>query len=1029
MRGIIKFAFALMPFLPVSAYGSEAGKSHDWENETIYSVNKEDGHSTFVPFASLDEMKNDPSYIRPWEPNRSSRFMSLNGSWKFHWSPSPEERPSGFYARNFDASSWDEIPVPSNWEMYGYGTPLYTNITYPMKNEPPYIRPLPGYTLEKESNPVGSYRTEFVLPEDWGSREVYVHFNGIYSAAYVWVNGQKVGYTQGANNDAEFRITRYVKPGNNILAVEVYKWSDGSYLEDQDMFRLAGIHRDVYLVSRPKTELRDIYLSSDISAGLSEAVLNVDADVRSFGRTGSVSLEVTLSDASGKVVGSAVIPVGQVPAGSEISAKGVLKVDNPYLWSAETPYLYTVDMALVGADGKVLETTFQKFGFRKIEIRDRKVYVNNAPVLFKGVNRHDTHPQHGKAIPVESMLEDVLMFKRFNINTVRTCHYPNDPKMYALCDHYGIYVMDEADVECHDNMSLSYTDSWRGAFVDRVVRMVERDKNHPSVMFWSLGNECGAGSNFEASYAAAKAIDGRFIHYEGMNDVADMDSRMYPSIEEMVAQDKQGRDKPFFLCEYAHAMGNAIGNLEEYWDYIEYHSERMIGGCIWDWADQGLNMYGQPSDRYYFGGSFGDFPNDNDFCCNGIVTPDRKVTAKLHEVKSVYQYITMSMQEDGYVSVHNRYAFLNLDGFALHYSILRDGVAVKEGDVALPECAPGRTCRVNIPWRDCVQSIGEYFINLEIRLKKDCIWAKAGHAVASCQLALQSSEQGLVPRSDTSGNSFMVVGEQDRWFYFRKDGIEVGFDKKYGRLTVLRYDGMNMIHLREGWTLNTFRFINNDVYDYAGAESEVLGFEWNMSGTGPVVKVSMTDKVGTVSIPYTIVYRLYGDGCMDVEAEFEVPEEFNLPRLSLQAFLNPAVGNAKWYGRGPFENYRDRRNAAFVGLWQSDIDDMAESYVRAQSMGCRCDARWLELTDNDGRGMRITADGTFDFSVLHYTDKELFEVKYGHDLEDIRHAEPVLNIDCIQRGIGNGSCGPGPRPKYCINPGKYSLKFRISPVY
>lgn len=1021
---------SVMTVLSAFPFMTDAATGHDWENERVFAVNKEEGHSTFVPFASLDEMTADPSYVRPWERNSSSRYMLLNGNWKFNWSPSPDDRPVGFYAKGFDVSSWDSTPVPSNWEMHGYGTPLYTNITYPIKNDPPYIRPLPGYTLEKEPNPVGSYRTEFELPEDWKGREVYLHFNGIYSAAYIWVNGRKVGYTQGANNDAEFRVTQYVKAGRNILAVEVYKWSDGSYLEDQDMFRLGGIHRDVYLVATPKTSLRDIYLTSEISDDLSEAVLGIAANVRNLGRASEdVRLKVSLSDASGEQVGTVVVPFGKVGAGDEVYATGALSFRNPCLWSAETPYLYSVDMELMDARGNVLEATFQKFGFRKVEIRDRKVYINNSLVLFKGVNRHDTHPQYGKAVPLESMIQDVLMFKRFNINTVRTSHYPNDPKMYALCDHYGIYVMDEADVECHDNMSLSYTDSWQGAFVDRVVRMVERDKNHPSVIFWSLGNECGAGSNFEASYKAAKEIDGRFIHYEGMNDIADMDSRMYPSIEAMVAQDREDRDKPFFLCEYAHAMGNAIGNLEEYWDYIEYRSERMIGGCIWDWADQGLNMKGQPSDRYYFGGSFGDFPNDNDFCCNGIVTPDRKVTPKLHEVKSVYQYITMSLSEDGLVSVHDRYAFLGLDNFILHYTVLRDGVPVHEGEVALPECAPGDRCDVDIPWRSHIGADGEYFLNLEARLKEPCLWADAGHAVASSQIALQAPGYVLPACPDSSENAYKAVEEQGRWLYFRKDGVEVGFDMKYGKLTTLRYSGMNMLHLREGWSLNTFRFINNDVRDYVEADREVLGFEWDNSGVGPVVKISLRETVGKVSIPYTMVYRLCDGGDVDVTAEFMIPEDFNLPRLSLQAFLNPSIENVEWYGRGPFENYRDRKNAAFVGLYRSDVDGMTESYVRAQSMGCRCDARWIELTDGDGRGMRLTADGTFDFSVLHYTDKDLYEVKYGHDLPDVRRAEPVLNIDCIQRGLGNASCGPGPRPEYEIAQGKsYSVSFRMSPL-
>ena len=1021
--------------LKVVAEALKIKSNNDWENERIYAINKEEGKATFIPFANSEEMKADPAYTRPWERTGSSRYLLLNGSWKFNWVKQPSERPVDFYKMNYDVSGWKEIPVPSNWEMHGYGTPIYTNITYPIRNNPPFIQGQRGYTVEKEPNAVGSYRREFTLPADWKEKEVFIHFDGIYSAAYVWINGQKVGYSQGSSNDAEFRITPYVKPGKNMVAVEVYRWCDGSFLEDQDMFRLSGIHRDVYLVATPKVRLRDIHLTSRISDRLDKAELRVKADVRNYGKKiQEVALRVSLLNPEGAPVSSFTIPAGQITGGQENACQGKTTIRDPRLWSAETPYLYTVNLELLDVTGNVLEATTQQYGFRKIEIRNNKVYINNALILFKGANRHDIHPQFGKAVPVESMIEDILLFKRFNLNTIRTSHYPNDPKMYALYDYYGLYVMDEADIECHGNMSLSTRESWEGAYVDRMVRMVERDKNHPSVIFWSMGNESGGGRNFEAAYKAAKAIDDRYIHYEGMNDVADMDSRMYPSIESMIEQDEQPRNKPYFLCEYAHAMGNAIGNLEEYWDYIEYRSKRMIGGCIWDWVDQGINMPGQPADHYYFGGSFGDRPNDNDFCCNGIVTADRQITPKLWEVKKVYQYITLEPNGENSVGVRNRYAFLNLYDFHLRYVILKDGIPVAEEEFSLPDGKPGEHRAVQIPYSRYLTSEGEYYLNLEVKLKKDCVWAKAGHIVATEQLLLQKSpDTGLQPVAVpalSEESPFKVVEEEKRYLFFRCPGVEITFDKKEGKLTGVRYNGENMLHLREGWSLNTFRFINNDVRQWQDTKTEVERFDWKWSedSQSAIVTIQLQETVGNVKVPYTLTYRLYGNGEIDVEASFTTNDNFDLSRLSLQAFFNPLLEQLEWYGRGPIENYRDRKNAAYVCKYQSAVYDMKESYARSQTMGGRCDTRWLTLTDKEGKGIKITSADTFDFSALHYTDKDLFEIKYGHDLSDIYRAEIVLNLDCIQRGLGNASCGPGPRPAYEIQKNTvYKYAFRMSP--
>ena len=1021
--------------LKVVAEALKTTSHNDWENERIYAINKEEGRATFIPFANSEEMKADPAYTRPWERTRSSRYLLLNGNWKFNWVKQPSERPVDFYKTSYDVSGWKEIPVPSNWEMHGYGTPIYTNITYPIRNNPPFIQGQRGYTVEKEPNAVGSYRREFALPADWKDKEVFIHFDGIYSAAYVWINGKKVGYSQGSSNDAEFRITPYVKAGNNTVAVEVYRWCDGSFLEDQDMFRLSGIHQDVYLVASPKVRLRDIHLTSQISDRLDKAELKVKTDVHNYGKkVQEAAVRVSLLNPEGKPVSSFTIPAGKITGGQENVCEGTTTIRDPRLWSAETPSLYTVQLELLDAAGNVLEVTSQQYGFRKIEIRNNKVYINNALILFKGANRHDIHPQFGKAVPVESMIEDILLFKRFNLNTIRTSHYPNDPKMYALYDYYGLYVMDEADIECHGNMSLSNRESWEGAYVDRMVRMVERDKNHPSVIFWSMGNESGGGRNFEATYRAAKAIDDRYIHYEGMNDVADMDSRMYPSIESMIEQDEQPRHKPYFLCEYAHAMGNAIGNLEEYWDYIEYHSKRMIGGCIWDWVDQGINMPGQPADHYYFGGSFGDRPNDNDFCCNGIVTADRQVTPKLWEVKKVYQYITLEPNAENSIGVRNRYAFLNLHDFNLRYVILKDGVPVAEEEFSLPDGKPGEHRAVQIPYSRYLTPEGEYYLNLEVKLKKDCVWAKAGHIVATEQLLLQKSPntglQPVVVSASSKESPFKVMEEEKRYLFFRSPGVEITFDKKEGKLTGVRYNGDNMLHLREGWALNTFRFINNDVRKWQDTQTEVISFDWKWSGDNQsaIVTIQLQETVGDVKVPYTLIYRLYGNGEIDVDASFTTNDDFNLPRLSLQAFFNPSLEQLEWYGRGPIENYRDRKNAAYFGRYQSAVNDMKESYARSQTMGGRCDTRWLTLTNKAGKGIKITADDTFDFSALHYTDKDLFEIKYGHALPDIYRAEVVLNLDCIQRGLGNASCGPGPRPAYEIQKNTvYKYAFRMSP--
>ena len=1008
--------------LKASALKQVITSKNYWENPAIFNINKETGRATMLLYASQQEMQADEASQKPWLPVHSSLRMMLSGAWQFHWSPNPDERPRDFYKPGFDASAWKTIPVPSNWEMQGYGTPIYTNVTYPHKNVPPLIRPVDGWTIEKEGNPVGSYRRTFTLPAEWKEREIYLHFNGIYSAAYVWVNGKMVGYTQGSNNDAEFDVTKYVRHGReNLVCVEVYRWSDGSYLEDQDMFRLSGIHRDVYLEARRKMHVRDVYATTSLNKDLSQADVQVEVEVQNLGGKADAAPEVTLFGPDGRKVGSSTLTMGLLGKGRKGKASASIHVDNPQLWSAEVPNLYTVTVAL---DGDV--STF-RYGLRKIENRGGRVFINNSRIMFKGADRHDTHPIYGKAIPVESMIEDILLFKRHNLNTVRTSHYPNDPRMYALYDYYGIYVMDEADLECHGNLSISNNEAWTDAYVDREVRMVLRDRNHPSVIFWSMGNECGGGRNFVAGKAAIKALDSRMVHYEGMNDVADMDSRMYPSIRDMINLDRNDKlqGRPFFLCEYAHAMGNAIGNLKEYWDYIEFQSQRQIGGCIWDWVDQALCKYGEPESNMYYGGGFGDMPNDKDFCCNGIITADRHVTPKLLQVKKVYQYVGFHLNARKQLVICNRYAFLNLKDFRLRYTYERDGLVVGRGERDLPSVAAGDSIVLSDIMAEASPRDGLFTLNLSLELAKPTLWAEAGHVVAEEQIVLADRQ---TPQFGSGWGSFPFDIEKPAAGGVRAKGSDwqVEFSAE-GMLTSLQYRGQEMIHQGRGLQFNGYRSINND---NRHSNMQIVPGTTNISKStrSDSLFVCVVQKAvqGKTEVPIQINYCVTAGGRVEVEASFGNAGNHEFTRLGLQVSLSDKLERVEWMGRGPMENYPDRLEAARLGRWQRSVTDMEEEYVRPQSMGERSDVLWLSLTDERGRGVRIqNISGWLGFSALHYADEDLWRTKYRHELGQIRRPEVILHLDAAMRGIGNGSCGPGPLQKYELREPAYSYGFVI----
>ena len=1002
-----------------------------WENETVFAVNKEQGHATYIPYPDAAQMLGDEYYSKPWIEPTSDYFMSLNGTWKFNLVEEPSQRPQDFFETDYDVSSWDDLPVPSNWEMHGYDKPLYCNVEYPFANNPPYITRRTGYS-GYGINPVGSYRRDFTLPADWGDKQVFVHFGGIYSAAYVWVNGEFVGYTQGANNDHEFDISKYVTAGTNNISVQVFRWCDGSYLECQDMFRMSGIYRDVYLYATPKTFIRDHYITSELAEpDYTSGKLNIDAWVNNRGteaETAKVQFELRDAD-DRQVYLSEEKEVTMLEPDTEEKVSFSADLSGLALWSAEIPNLYTVIMTLKDEAGNVTETFSTKYGFRHIEIKDRLVYINGKRIVFKGANRHDTHPRLGRAVDVESMLTDVIMFKQNNLNTIRTAHYPNQAKMYAMFDYYGLYVMDEADIECHANTNISNYTSWAPAFVDRAERMVYRDRNHPSVIFWSLGNESGDGSNFTDTYNAVRALDPRIIHYEGQGswNHTDLTSNMYPSLETLESNDASSDSRPHFVCEYAHAMGNAIGNLQEYWDIME-ESNRIIGGCIWDWIDQSIYnpqdlVDGVENPRLYTGYDFPG-PHQGNFCSNGIITSERVESPKLNEVKKVYQYIKFTDfdADTKNITVKNRYAFLNLDNFVFAWTLLENGEVKESGTLSVPALEAGEDTQVAVPFTVAITDDAEYLLNIEASLKEATPWAEQGHILAREQFSLTG--QVKLPAIDTDKiNETLVVTDNSQNLTIEGDAVLAVFDKQTTVLKQLQLKGRDVIYGENGFVFNEHRYIENDKYTST----------W-LSFTSPNITYSVSDDSKSVTVTaartaygkctYTITYTVYADGVMDMEAEF-TPSVSTLRRMGLQFSLMPGMENVTYYARGPWENHIDRKTGSFLGIYEDSVVGFEERYVKPQTMGNREDFRWIIFADEDGNGIKVTSEGTVNFSALHNTDSEYMNLDHWWEIESARRDEVIVHFDNIQRGLGNASCGPETISKYLVPMETRSYKLRF----
>lgn len=1004
-------------------------QTNDWENEQVFGIHKEPTHATSIPYADVQQALNDVAAASPY-------YLSLNGPWKFNWVKQPSERPLGFFRTGFDDAGWKTIPVPSCMEMQGYGTPIYTNITYPFKKDPPRVmgEVSADWTTHREPNPVGSYRRYFEVPANWDAKEVFIHFEGVISAFYLWVNGQKVGYSENSMSPAEFNITPYIKPGKNLVAVEVYKWSDGSYLEDQDMFRFSGIHRNVFVFATPKVHVRDYFLQSSLSDDFSHATFKVKAAIKNSAakRSAAANLEISLYTPDGKLLQNISKAISSLNLNSEQAFDLQAAVDHPALWSAETPALYTVVLTLKDTKGNILEALSAKHGFRKVEIKNRQLYVNGEPVLLKGVNRHEVHPAYGKSVPIATMIRDIELMKQYNINTVRTCHYPNDPEWYKLCDSYGLYVIDEANLETHGAEDMLTKDPcWKAAYVDREVRLVERDKNHPSVIIWSLGNESWGGDNFVAGKAAILAIDSsRPIHYEGYNEIADIASTMYPSVSTLKEEGEKPSSKPFFMCEYAHAMGNAIGNLREYWDVIESH-QRLIGGCIWEWVDQGVNKQipGTAQTFFAYGGDFNDVPNDGTFSIKGLITSDRKIKPEIEEVKKVYQYIKIKPVDiaAGKISIENKYDFINLSSFNLSWSLAEDGKIIQSGVLPAQSIAPNQSAIVTIPFtHPAILPGATYFLRIDACLEQDALWAPKGHSVAFEQMEVPIAQPAVAKPAEWAA---MKVQQDSTTLSIEGKTFRAAFDKKAGVLSFLEYNNQPIIRGAEnGPVFNLYRAkMDNDrttergpyiEWEQAGYDSLqyiLKSFTVQEANAGIVKLATLTDALTRSGFKVTteITYTISGNGDIRVDARFlPVNKGLDIPRLGLKMLLEGGLENVEWYGRGPHENYSDRKKSAAIGRYRGTVTQMLEPYERPQGMGNREDIRWVKISDDNKQGALIVANSHLSFTTLHYSDQDLHQAAHLYQLKPRK--ETILSLDYAQQGIGNASCGPDALPVYKI---------------
>lgn len=1008
---------------------------HDWENPSLLERNREPAHATLLVYP--DESS---AFIN--ERNASPYFKLLNGEWRFFYAENPEVAPAGFEPPAFIDDDWPILPVPSNWQMHGYGKPNYTNVAYPYPVDPPHV---------PQDNPVGHYRRTFTLPASWAGRRILLAFDGVDSAFYVWVNGQMAGYSQGAHLQSEFDITALVHEGQNLLAVQVYQWSDGSYLEDQDMWRLSGIFRDVYLSATPLVHMRDVFIRTPLSDDCASAVVEMDIALRNYAVETAAGYKLTalLVDATGTQVASAAIGVpAALQPGHQLELHGKLPVTSPQKWSAEDPVLYTLLLNLSDASGNVAEVECFRVGIRQVEVKDQQLYINGVSVKLKGVDRHETHPDLGHAVSYESMLTDIILMKQHNINTVRTSHYPDDPRWYDLCDRYGIYVVDEADLECHGfglagNLDrISDDPEWEAAYLDRAERMVQRDKNHACVVMWSLGNESGYGRNHDAMATWIRAHDNtRLIHYEGAHeaDVVDVVSVMYPTVDRLIAQGQRTDDpRPFFMCEYAHAMGNGPGNLKEYWEAIYAHP-RLIGGCIWEWVDHSVRRHTAEGEEWFaYGGDFDDYPNDGNFCIDGLNFPDRIPHSGLIEYKKIIEPVKVEAVDlrRGVVRITNRYDFISLANLNVDWSVTCDGDCVEQGTMAPLDVMAGKSAQVTLPYT-LPQGIpgATYWLNIDFTLNAAAAWAPRGFQVAWAQFELP--QKAAAPIIALGGMTALRVAENRQSISVTGEDFTVTLDSYRGILSEWCYNGVSL--LTSGPRLNVWRApTDNDVH---------IAREWRRVGldhlthrvdrvslqvvTPHIAQIEVESVLGAYSFASAFKcvyhYNIYSSGDVLIRTDVTPLKQLPvMPRVGLQLSLPGQFDRMAWYGRGPHESYIDKKESARIGVYRGTVQEQHVPYIRPQENGNKSDVRWAALTNMQDMGLLAIGLPTINVSAHHYTPEDSTLAEHTYELR--RRNETVVNLDYRHNGLGSNSCGPEPLEKYRLQAEPMSFSVRLRPV-